>query len=155
VLGDSGEGQTVAAAVELIAKTWRELGVDARAKNLPEGPGLQLMAAGGWDVFPLFPVVVPSPAQFAPLAMGGAPPKGSNFGHIQNREYDQLVGKAIAAADRAAICQAWNQAEQALITSQDVVPLVVTDTNWFVTKKAQLEVSGRGIIPTSIRMHQG
>lgn len=155
LLGDTGEGQTIAAANELIAQNWRKIGVDAHAKNLAEGPGLQVMAAGGWDVFALFPVVVPSPAQFAPLAMGPPPPKGSNFGQIRNAEYDRLVGTATTADGEDAVCEAWNAAEQALIKGADVVPLVVTDTNWFVTKKADLQVSGRGLIPTSIRMHQG
>jgi peptide/nickel transport system substrate-binding protein len=155
LLGDTGEGQTISAANELIAQEWRKLGVDAQAKNMAEGPGLQVMASGGWDVFALFPVVVPSPAQFAPLAMGPAPPKGSNFGRIENAEYDRLVAEAMAAEDEAAVCEAWNAAEQALIEGADVVPLILTETNWFVTKKADLQLSGRGPIPTSIRMHQG
>jgi peptide/nickel transport system substrate-binding protein len=154
VLGTSSAGSAVTAGTELIAQTWRHLGIDVKEQILAETPAVQALTDGGWDAFPLNSVGVTSPAQLVPFVSGAAPPKGSNWGHISNRTYGTRVTKA-SATDPAAACSAWNAAERALVNDIDVVPMVVIPTTWFVTKQAGFSVSSLGVIPTSIRMHQG
>lgn len=155
MLGLSSVGPAMTAAAELVATTWREIGVDVKSRIMAEGPSIQALTDGSWDVFPLNQVGVTSPAQFVPFVSGAAPPKGSNWGSVANGEYERLVGEAKLTEDQTAACGIWNRAAEALVGAADVVPMVALDTTWFVTPKASFDVSPLGILPTSIRMHEG
>lgn len=155
MLGLSGIGTALKSGTELIARSWRDLGVDVQTSVLAEGPAVQRLSDGDWDAFPLLNVGTTAPSQFVPFVSGPTPPKGSNWGHVQNEAYDELVAEAATTVGEEATCAKWAEAEVALVGAADVVPMVALDTVWFTDGTTSFDVSGLGIVPTSIRMHEG
>lgn len=155
MLGLTGIGTALRAGTELIAQSWRDLGVDVETRVMAEGPAVESLSDGSWDAFPLLNVGTTAPSQFVPFVSGATPPKGSNWGHVENAAYDRLVAEAATTVGEEATCRKWDEAEAALVGAADVVPMVALDTVWFTDGATSFEVSGLGIVPTSIRMHEG
>ncbi|HET6505320.1 MAG TPA: ABC transporter substrate-binding protein [Baekduia sp.] len=155
MLGLASAGPALVSAAQYVAETWRDAGVDVKSRSLSENASIEALNNGSWDVFPINQVGVTAPSQFTPFVSGEAPPKGANWGHVENADYDRLVAKAATTTGDAATCQVFNDAERALVQRVDVVPMVALDTTWFVSKKAEFQVSPLGVIPMTIRMHEG
>lgn len=142
-------GPTMAAAAELVQQVWKSIGVDVTLKGV-DSPGLNqvLFGTGAWDVS-MAPVGVNLPSQLVPFLSGPVPPKGTNFGHIDNAQYQQLTQKAATMAG-ASGCTDWNNAETALYKAVDAVPYIDSVAPTF-GKGATFTVTD-ALIPTSIRM---
>lgn len=144
-------GPTEASAAELIQQTLKSsIGADVSIKGV-DSPGLNtvLFGTGAWDVS-MAPVTFNLPSQLVPFASGPVPPNGTNFGHIQNKDYDSLVAKAATKAGSAG-CDDWNNAEQALMKAGDVAPYENSVVPTF-GKDVKFTVGADGLVPTSIRM---
>ncbi|MFC0625727.1 ABC transporter substrate-binding protein [Kribbella deserti] len=150
IYGTAG-GPTATAAAELVQQQWKALGVEATLKAV-DSTGLNevLFSTGAWDVS-MSPVSISLPSQFVPFISGAAPPKGVNFGHVNNQDYVASVGKATRQAGKAG-CADWSAAEVALFKSVDVVPFINSTVPYF-GKGAEFKADD-GVDPASIRMFE-
>jgi peptide/nickel transport system substrate-binding protein len=155
VLGQTTAPPTVKAAGELVVKAWRDLGVDVRVTNGSDSALQQKVVQGAWDAIPLFGATFSNPSGFVPVVSGPAPPKGANFGHVDNPSYTKLAGEAIQTADQTAACKLWNQAQAALYSRADIVPMVQVPYLYWRAANVGFQVNSTGPIPTTIRMHGG
>jgi peptide/nickel transport system substrate-binding protein len=142
-------GPTEASAAELIQQAWKPLGVDVTLKGV-DSPGLNTLyfGTGAWDAS-MAPITLNLPSQLVPFVSGPVPPNGTNFAHIQNKDYESAVKTASTKAGSAG-CDDWNSAEKALIKSVDAIPYYNTVAPTF-GKGAKFTV-GDGLDPSSIRM---
>lgn len=142
-------GPTESSASELLQQAWKGLGVDVTLKGV-DSPGLNTVyfGTGEWDAS-MAPITLDLPSQLVPFVSGPVPPDGTNFAHIQNKDYESLAQTAATKAG-AAGCDDWNNAEKALIKAVDAVPYENAIAPIF-GKGATFTV-GDGINPTSIRM---
>lgn len=146
-------GAPTAAAMELIAQTWKQLGVDVKLKGLG-GTAFQQTLFGGasWDVAWLS-VGIAYPNELSAYVTGAASPQGQNFAAIVNDEYTRLAAQALGTPGSAG-CDLWAQADRALMTNLDVVP-VATDIVLGYTRGARMREGIVGTEPTSIRILAG
>jgi peptide/nickel transport system substrate-binding protein len=143
-------GESVASGMELLEQQWRQLGVDVSLKGVTATQlNDVLFASGAWDAG-LIQLTVGVPTQIVPFLSGDAPPKGTNFGHIDNPEYARLVGEA-SKLTGAQSCAQWNAAEAALFKRADVVRFVDSTVPTFA-KGAELDASYPGVPPLTVRM---
>jgi peptide/nickel transport system substrate-binding protein len=142
-------GPTEASTAELIQQTWKGLGADVTLKGV-DSPGLNTLyfGTGAWDAS-MAPITLNLPSQLVPFVSGPVPPNGTNFAHLQNKEYESLVAKAATKAGSDG-CSDWNDAEKALIKAVDAIPYENAVAPTF-GKGAKFTV-GDGIDPSSIRM---
>lgn len=151
-LYNNAQGPAASAASELATQAWSQLGVKVSAKGLDEsGLNTALFSSGNWDVS-WITINVSSPDQLVPFLSGPTPPNGTNFAHINNSQYTQLVQKA-SAQNGSAGCPDWLKAEEALVRAADVVPFANQVTPTF-GKNVRFEIAG-ALVPTSIRMLAG
>ncbi|NRQ37027.1 ABC transporter substrate-binding protein [Nonomuraea sp. NN258] len=88
----------------------------------------------------------------AVLLTGPTPPKGTNFGGAENPEFAKGMGAALATVDDTAKCAAWTEAQRALLTRHDVVPLATVPVTYVFTPRVK-GVTPLGFLdPTSIRI---
>lgn len=142
-------GETFPDAAELVASSWKKLGVETKLRELNSaGWDDVLFSTGDWDTgFVL--IIAGYPSFFTQFYDGAPPPKGNNFMHVDNPEYDKLAAKA-STATQEDTCKIWQQAEKALVERFDVVPIVDAMEPTFANG-AKFELAGF-ITPTSIRM---
>ena len=146
------EGAAASAAAELATQTWQQLGVKVSSKAQDATAiNATLFSTGNWDIGWLT-LNVSSPDQLVPFMSGPAPANGTNFGHINNSAYSELVAKA-SAQNGAAGCPDWLKAETELVRAADVIPFANQVTTTF-GNHTQFAISG-AIVPTSIRMLAG
>lgn len=148
-LYDEG-GDTLPEASELVAQTWRQLGVTTELRSMNSAAWNDtLFATGDWDTG--FVMIAGGYPSFLPAFFDGKPPSdgGNNFMNVDNPAYDQLVAQAMQAPPDAT-CPIWNKADAALVERFDVLPVVDSVQRTF-GKKATFETNGF-VIPTSIRM---
>jgi len=143
-------GPTESSAAELIQSGLKALGADVTLKGV-DSPGLNTayFGTGAWDVS-MAPVTLNLPSQLVPFVSGPVPPDGTNFGHIQNKDYESSVQTAATKAGSDG-CDDWNNAEKALVKAVDAVPYENALAPIF-GKNATFTVSD-ALDPTSIRMH--
>jgi peptide/nickel transport system substrate-binding protein len=150
VIYGSEFGESVASGMELLAQQWRQLGVDASLKGVTATQlNDVLFASGAWDAG-LIQLTVGVPTQIVPFLSGDAPPKGTNFSHIDNTEYARLAGEATRLTG-AQSCAQWNAAEAALFKRADVVRFVDSTVPTFA-KGAELDAGYPGVPPLTVRM---
>jgi peptide/nickel transport system substrate-binding protein len=111
-----------------------------------------LVKTDSWDVTvdPLGSVM-PSPSIFYGQLAGAAPPGGGNFPRIRNAAYEEAAAHALTAApgDR---CRLWQQAERAMLDSNDVKPLVVQQSGVF-SRNVKLQMFTVNVLsPISLRI---
>src|SRR3954449_5231420 len=128
----------------------KALGADVTLKGV-DSPGLNTayFGTGAWDVS-MAPVTLNLPSQLVSFVSGPVPPDGTNFGHIQNKDYESSVQTAATKAGSDG-CDDWNNAEKALVKAVDAVPYENALAPIF-GKNATFTVSD-ALDPTSIRMH--
>lgn len=149
-LYSSAAGSAVAAAAELAVQQWEAAGATVTAKGVDE-TALQgaIFGTGDWDIA-WVPLNVSSPDQLVPFLSGpGLADGGTNFSGIDNKEY----ADGIAAANElpgTEGCDAWLEAESALVAAADIVPFANNVVKTF-GNGAEFEYPGQ-LVPTSIRM---
>jgi peptide/nickel transport system substrate-binding protein len=146
----NGLGDAVNAGVELLGQQWRQLGVEAELKPIPDTQLSEILfGSGAWDAG-LVQITVQVPSQLVPFMSGARPPDGTNFAHIDNPEYGRLVGEAskLSGADG---CAQWNAAETALFKRLDVVRFV-DNTIPLYAKGAEFDASLGMLVPATVRM---
>ena len=144
-----GTGATGAAT--LLQQTWSQLGVSVSLHAITDAQISTDIVAGqaGWNVAVL-PLGITSPNQLVPFVSGATPPKGTNFGYINNPTYTADVTKASAIAGPAG-CSDWNAAETALFKNVDLVPFVNSAISEYA-KGATFQFTQDMVNPASIRM---
>ncbi|MFK5584936.1 MULTISPECIES: ABC transporter substrate-binding protein [unclassified Serinicoccus] len=119
----AGTGDSVAAAAELAEQMWREVGADVTLQSVTSTQINEvLFATGDWDAG-WVPLTVSLPSQLVPFFSGPAAPDGTNFGHLDNTVYNENSVEALSTGDTEEACALWNEAESALISEGDVVPM--------------------------------
>ncbi|MEO3782686.1 ABC transporter substrate-binding protein [Actinocorallia sp. B10E7] len=144
-------GPGVQAGMEYIAQKWKALGVETELAGSADAKySDSLFKNGDWDMA-WVPLGLSLPTQLVGYLSGPGPDEqGSNFAHINNSAYQDLVPEA-AKKVGASGCDQWTNAEAALVKNVDVVP-VVRPTQLVASKKAMLEVIGGVVRPTSVRL---
>ncbi|MDO5501253.1 MAG: ABC transporter substrate-binding protein, partial [Propionibacteriaceae bacterium] len=99
----------------------------------------------GW-----IPVTLSLPSQLPGFVSGPTPPDGTNFASIENEVYDTTSAEALTTGDRDAACALWNEAEAALISEGDVVPMFDIVANTYLNGLT-LEAPGGEVVGDSIR----
>ncbi|NUR84151.1 MAG: ABC transporter substrate-binding protein [Nonomuraea sp.] len=142
-------GARATAMAELAAQRLRPLGVELSIKQTVRAEYAQIVfGSGDWDLT-ILPIGASLPTNLMPFVSGPTPPKGSNFAHIDNADYERLTARA--AAKGADGCADWLSAESALVRRLDVVPFA-DDTIPVFANGARFEVVAGEVSPQSIRM---
>jgi peptide/nickel transport system substrate-binding protein len=130
------------AANEYLLTAFKAAGADVQLRNVDLATWTSdvFTNKGDWDVTVVTNLNLTNMLT-APAAMlvGNAPegtPPGRNFGAINDAAFGQAFGAALAASDDASRCAAWGDAQKALLTNVDVVPLSAINVNYVTTKKA-------------------
>ncbi|WP_214319386.1 ABC transporter substrate-binding protein [Nonomuraea sediminis] len=140
-------GARATATAELMAQRLRPLGIELTVKQAVRGEFAQIVfGSGDWDIT-LLPIGASLPTDLTPFVSGPTPPKGSNFAHIGNPDYERAVAKAAGGGG----CTDWLAAESALVRRVDVVPFA-DDTIPIFAGGARFEVVAGEVSPQSIRM---
>jgi peptide/nickel transport system substrate-binding protein len=142
------------AAAELVARTWRELGVDIKNRTVTGTAGFQTISGNDWDVFPMTAVTEVNPAALSGLFLSPPPPDGANYPRIDNPAYTEAAKEALANTSDEEACADWAVAERALYESADIVPVVVSNRLYAMQENIDLAVTIFGVVPTSVRIHE-
>ncbi|WP_053207445.1 ABC transporter substrate-binding protein [Jiangella muralis] len=148
---NSTRGDTTAAAAELIASTWTELGVAATTRGLPPTEYNEVVfGTGSWGAA-LLPVNLRLPSQMVPFLSGPAPADGGvNLASIDNPDYVAAVAEAMTLPGQEG-CDTWQAAEEALLAQNDVL-LFADETIPLFVDGVTAERGGDGLIPATIRL---
>jgi peptide/nickel transport system substrate-binding protein len=148
-----GGGGPVAAGMELVAESWKALGVDVKLRGLSATAFQQALFEGAsWDVAYLS-VGLSYPNELTAFVTGPPSPEGQNFAAVENADYARLAARALSIPGKAA-CEVWAQADKALLRDLDVVP-VATDAVLGYMRHARISEGVFGTEPTSIRLLAG
>ncbi|MFB9206705.1 ABC transporter substrate-binding protein [Nonomuraea spiralis] len=146
-------GPGIVAAAEYMAAAWKKIGVDVKLNGVIDTKlSESLNATQDWDVVWL-PIGVTLPSQLVGFLSGPAAPKGANFAHLKNAEYEGLVAEA-AKLTGAEGCAKWEKSESALFDAADLVPVVEVNT-LTATKGATFRTIAGLFLPSTIRLTQG
>lgn len=146
----AGQGQSVVAGAELLAKQWQAVGAQVKLRSVTSTQLNQVIfSSGDWDAS-WTPITVSLPTQLVAFLSGPTPPKGTNFAHLQNSAYTGGVTAATAQRGSAA-CAKWNGAERALFKNFDVVPMFDSTSPTFLQHAQAAIVSGE-FQGTSLRL---
>lgn len=117
---------TTSAAAEYAMKQWQELGAKVELRggdnNFIISNTFAAKDLTSWSISIGLTVQSDTPSIFVPYFSGPTPPAGVNFASIDNPEYTELAAKASVLPGQES-CSVWKEAEQALFTSSDVVPV--------------------------------
>jgi peptide/nickel transport system substrate-binding protein len=141
------------AAAELIAKSWRELGVDVRMRTLADNALSSALFGGEWDVISMAQIGAPNPAKLVANLSGPPIPDGPNLLSVDNPEYERLAEQALQTTEQSAACKLWGEAEEALYEQADVIPIFEGDRAFAYANDVRFSVTSLGIVPTSMRMY--
>lgn len=146
----AGQGQSVVAGAELLAKQWQAVGAQVKLRSVTSTQLNQVIfSSGDWDAS-WTPVTVSLPTELVAFLSGPTPPKGTNFAHLHDDAYTADVTTA-AAHTGAAACAKWNAAERALFKNFDVVPMFDSTLPTFLDHAQATIVSGE-FQGTSLRL---
>lgn len=146
----AGQGQSVVAGAELLAKQWQAVGAQVKLRSVTSTQLNQVIfSSGDWDAS-WTPVTVSLPTTLVAFLSGPTPPKGTNFAHLHNTAYTDAVTDAAARTGEAA-CAKWNAAERALFENFDVTPMFDSTSPTFLNH-AQASIVGGEIQATSLRL---
>lgn len=143
-----------AAAVEVQADAWEQIGVEATITPLAQADYTQkVFSTGDYDIMAIQQFSNPFPSTLTGLVGGPFPPDGTNAGHIDNPGYKAAIAEAMASGEDSG-CEYWTEASRALFESADMIPIASWPTNW-VLKGAEMDTLGGRPIATSIRVLAG
>lgn len=115
---------------EYVAAALKVAGAEVSLRNTANATwGTEVLGnKGDWDITVLpnlnLTNLLTTPAGFF---AGEAPPKGRNFGGVVNPGFTEAFGKAMATTEQDAKCTAWADAQKALLSRVDVVPLAAAN----------------------------
>ncbi|NUR91062.1 MAG: ABC transporter substrate-binding protein [Nonomuraea sp.] len=146
-------GPGVQAAAEYVANAWKKIGVEVKLNGVIDTKlSEELNATQDWDVVWL-PIGVTLPSQLIGFLSGPSAPKGANFAHLANAQYEKLVSEAIQKPGPEG-CKLWSESESSLLDNSDLV--VVSENTILIAKKgATFDIVAGGFRPASIRLTQG
>jgi peptide/nickel transport system substrate-binding protein len=146
----SSRGAPMQNAAELLRSVWQKAGVKVTLRGAADSQFDQVISGqGSWDAM-FLPLTVTLPTQAVPFVSGATPPRGNNFGSIDNAAYQAHV-KAASALTGAKGCTEWAAAEKALFRQADVVPFADLATPVF-GNGATFDLADGSLAPTTIRM---
>lgn len=148
---NSTRGDTTAAAAELIASTWTELGVAVTTRGLPPTEYNEVVfGTGSWGAA-LLPVNLRLPSQMVPFLSGPPPAEGGvNLASIDNPAYAAAVAEAMTLPGQEG-CDKWQEAEEALYAENDVL-IFADETVPLFLDGVTAERGGDGVIPATLRL---
>jgi peptide/nickel transport system substrate-binding protein len=126
-----------------------------KTRTLTGNAWFQTLGNGDWDAMPLSALGSVNPSMLVALVSGAAPPKGSNYVRITNPEYDAATKTALNAESVEEACEHWNAAERELYEQANIFPLVEADRLFAMQKHVDIEANVYGVVPTSVRLHEG
>lgn len=138
-------------AVELLSQEWAPLGVQTVINGYTETEWTQILTVtSNYDIF-YSGINLEFPFQYTDFFGGPIPTKGGdNFGDLRNGQFLKLSGQALGTLGTAG-CNLWNNAQRALMSRVDVVPISTGDRPFYMYH-ATLQTSGLFAVPTSIRL---
>lgn len=120
---------TGTAGAEYVAKQWEAAGatvkLDGGDENYVIGKTFAAKDPSAWTATLGLNLQTGTPAIYPTYLSGPAAPAGSNFASIDNKDYNTRVAAAARLTGDQA-CRGWENAEKALMTSADLVPVSVT-----------------------------
>lgn len=141
---------STSAAAELMQKQWERVGVDVTLKGGDSNFLLNSVFApkdpASWDVSPSLTLQSNLPTIFPPYFTGDGPPKGTNFSSVDNPAYAAAARKANNVTGDES-CDAWGEADAALIKQLNVLPISVTDDKFFFNGATSIYDPVTAIIP--------
>lgn len=145
-------GAGVSSGAELLAEQWEAVGAKVTLRSITQAQVNEvLFGTGDWDAV-LMRVTVAFPTQLLPFFSGPVPPEGTNFAHIDNQEYSKLTEQAAQlTVDEG--CPLWEDADRALISDADVVPIVDSVAPWFL-EGAEVRLLANNPSPPTIRLNE-
>lgn len=116
-----------AATVEMMADMWSEIGVSVNLDGGDHGAYTEnVFSDGAIDHYEVMWIglnhFIPGP--LAAYVSGDTPPGGNNFAAIDNAEFASALDEA-ADLSGADACDAWEQAEAAIYSTADLVPIAM------------------------------
>lgn len=140
---------------EFVQATLKAAGATVELRNLDSATwGTEVIGnKGDWDLT-LWPSLnltnlLTTPASFL---TGAEPPAGRNFPGVRNPDFTRAFGKAMTSIDRTAKCGAWTDAQKALLTRHDVVPLAAANVFYITTKRVTAIAPDGLLAPESMRI---
>lgn len=147
----TANGPEGAAAAELAAATWKQLGAKVTMTGQDSTAILNtVFTTGNWDIAWLT-LNVSTPDQLVPFFSGKSPQ--NNFAHIKNAAYEAKIAEAAKLPGKDG-CEAWLAAETNLVKAADVFPFANLPVKTF-GKNAQFASGSQAVVPTTIRMLAG
>lgn len=145
------QGEPGTAAAELVKANWEDLGIGVElVSDDPNAVNRAMFQTGDFDAYwSSFAFSLPS--QAVPFVSGPTPPKGQNFANIQNETYTKLVAQAAQLPAEKA-CPLWSDAERALVSEADVLPIAQQPVSTFLSGAEGETNSFQLIMPTSLRL---
>ncbi|MBC9713210.1 ABC transporter substrate-binding protein [Streptomyces sp. TRM66268-LWL] len=119
-----------------VAEALRAAGADVKLTNADNATWATDVTAnqGDWDLT-VFPLISGALARGGAYFLGPEPAEGGlNYGAVQNTAYARHYVAATSVTDRNAKCAAWQKAQEALLTSHDVIPLATVDVHYATRK---------------------
>lgn len=147
----ASRGAPLQTGAELLRSFWQKVGARVTLKSGTDSQlGQDVIGGqGSWDAA-FVPLTVTLPSQVVPFVSGPTPPKGGNFGFIDNADYTAHV-KAASALPGTSGCAEWAAAEKALFQRTDVV-LFADEVTPVFGSGATFDLADGAVAPTSIRM---
>ncbi|MGC0362382.1 peptide/nickel transport system substrate-binding protein [Rhodococcus sp. 27YEA15] len=129
---------TTSAAAEYAMKQWEELGAKIELRggdnNFIISNTFAAKDLTGWSISIGLTFQSDTPSIFVPYFAGPFSPEGINFASVDNPAYTELTKKATSLPGQES-CPAWKEAEQALFTASDLLP-VSTSPNFMFFNNA-------------------
>ena len=119
------------AGPEYISSALNAAGIGTVLKNVPYQQYALVLQSGSFDLaIENIPSSSPAPGTNVAFLTGSPPPHGLDFARIIDPAVNAEVAKAYAS-EGTARCQAWDKAEQLLVSNHDIVPLGAPTAYWF------------------------
>ncbi|MDQ1007811.1 peptide/nickel transport system substrate-binding protein [Streptomyces sp. V4I23] len=106
---------------------------------------------GDWDVT-VFPLISGRLANGGVYFVGESPAKGRNFGAVDNKKFLAGYAAATTTVDQNAKCAAWQQAQDALLKRNDVVPLATVNVHYVFRKGVSAAIPAGSLDPSTLRV---
>lgn len=147
---------TRSAAAEYVAQQWEDAGAEVKLDGGDENFVISQTFAtddpSGWTATLGLNLQAGTPAIFPQYLSGPAAPGSTNFASIDNADYDSAVEAASTLSGDAG-CAKWAEAEKALMTEADLIPVSVTSYKmYFSGATALYPPVGGGLLPSAIRV---
>ncbi|MFD3652164.1 ABC transporter substrate-binding protein [Streptomyces sp. NPDC058620] len=151
LVGSNAVGQ--GAGNTYVQEALRAAGADVKLTNADNGTWATQVTGnqGDWDLT-VFPFISGQLARGGVYFIGDEPAAGRNFGAVDNKAFLAGYGAATATVDRNAKCAAWQQAQDALLRANDVVPLATVNVHYVFREGISAAVPAGSFDPATLRI---